>query len=135
MASRALWILLLVAACGGRDPGPTGEFTPVIWSETADVQTRASDLGRCELSIVGADLSMDQGVIIDRSRNIAGDERIRRLASCLKGRGYIVSEGRICTPEDLAQGRLQRKPLTDQLPPLAIVQCHDPATDGFIVKT
>ncbi len=125
---------MLVAACGGRDPGPASQFTPVIWSETADVQTRASDLGRCELSVVGADLTMDQGLIIDRSRNIAEDERLRRLASCLKGRGYTVGEGRICTSEDLAQGRLQRKSLTDRLPPLAAVQCHDPATDGFIVK-
>lgn len=122
-----------LAACSAApDPGPS-RSTRIVWSESAGVQARAQDLGQCELSASGASAGMAQEQILALARQTTAEGRLERLEACLRARGYTVTDGRVCEAEDLAAGRLLRKPLTETLPPLDQVRCHDPATDGFVI--
>lgn len=122
-----------LCACGPAEaPLPRGPFTPVVWKEGVDVQTRATDLGQCELRVSGSAAGADQSAIIAAARSVTAEDRTERLTACLRGRGYTVTEGQVCSAADLASGTLRQKSLTDDLPPLSRVRCHDPSVDGFV---
>ncbi|NNU81956.1 hypothetical protein HMH01_16080 [Halovulum dunhuangense] len=125
--------LAALAACGPPAPGPLRDFTPVVWKQATPAATRADDLGACELQVAGVSGSMSQAQI--RAASVATDARVRleRLTACLRGRGYTVTEGAICTPEERAAGRLVILSATDALPPLSRVVCHAPEVGGFVL--
>ncbi|MEO1313390.1 MAG: hypothetical protein AAFV27_05880 [Pseudomonadota bacterium] len=126
-------LLIALGACGtAPEPLPRGPFTPVVWKEGVGVQTRATDLGQCELFAAGSSASASQAAIEAAARSVTAEDRAERLAACLRGRGYTVTEGQLCSAADLASGPLQQKSRTDALPPLSRVRCHDPSVDGFV---
>ena len=124
-----------LSGCALPPPEPIGPvaMTPVIWKQNTPAQVRATDRQQCELAAIGASPFSSAEEIQARAAQVSPTQRKAFVDRCMSNKGYTVTQGRVCSSNDLRAGQFVRGATVDSLPPLNRVRCFDPAAGGFVV--